>query len=346
MQSTAARRYPLAGNPIQSNRDLFERAETPDPHSAYVPPDNLSFLARPFKMERPLLTFDGRKGPEDFEKFVRTFEFYVESRGVQALSMKLVETWLERTPLMVYQQFLRDHPNGTFDQFKEILRRSFGKPLDARRAVHKLQTIQWKEDQPLVDLAAEVHELHFLAHPTISVEDRDSYAGDTFIRCLPEKWQMKLRSQGGSTLTEYLEQSLELQNKEWHKTELQTGRSFAEGGTRRVEDSEDDAASQGPGAYQSAGATSSSFGRKPPRCYFCRKEGHIRSQCTGYAKWLEEIEAEEKEDPGTAACVASAAHGYGGASDSIVDYCAGRIGGISKITQGRKVQMPTTVSAT
>ncbi len=36
-----------------------------------------------FKLDRPLLVFTRKKGPEDFEKFRRTFEFYLASRAME-----------------------------------------------------------------------------------------------------------------------------------------------------------------------------------------------------------------------------------------------------------------------
>ncbi len=146
-----------------------------------------------FKLDQPLLIFTGEKGPEDFEKFCRTFEFYLTSRGMERHGLHLIETWLEETPLLVYQQFLRDHPRASFAELKEVLRVNFGEPIDARLAVHKLQSVKWEEGQTLVQLATEIRDLHFRAHPSLDVHFRESYAGDTFIRCLPEKWQIKLR---------------------------------------------------------------------------------------------------------------------------------------------------------
>lgn len=149
-----------------------------------------------FKLEKPWLVFDGSGGPEEFEKFLRAFELFIESRGLEMKALKLVETWLSKTPLSIFQQFLRDFPQGTFPEFKVLLEKHFGKPIDSRRAMHKLHLVQWDPSQSLVDLATKIRDLHFLAHPQVPVEDREYYAGDTFIRCLPEKWQIKLREKG------------------------------------------------------------------------------------------------------------------------------------------------------
>ncbi len=91
-----------------------------------------------FKLDQSLLTFNGKEGPEDFEKFSRAFELYIENRGVERHGLQLVETWLEEAPLLVYQQFLWEHPSASFAELKEVLRENFGEPHDARQAVHKL----------------------------------------------------------------------------------------------------------------------------------------------------------------------------------------------------------------
>ena len=208
----------------------FPSMEVPSPVDQHLNPSALSFnSSRPFKMEKPLLIFDGTKGPEDFDKFTRAFEFYVNSRGAQDLAVKLVETWLEKTPLQVYQQFIRDKPRGTFEELKTALGRLFGRPLDKRRAMHKLASLDWEPGQDLVDLATTIRDLHYLAHPNVSPEDRDGYAGDTFMRCLPKEWQIKLREKGGGDLADYLEMALELQNTEKHRKELEGRRSGFKG---------------------------------------------------------------------------------------------------------------------
>ncbi|MCP3661430.1 MAG: hypothetical protein GY696_02875, partial [Gammaproteobacteria bacterium] len=280
----------------------FRHAHGAGPGSAQVPSDELirsrfippfvggggrSAAFGAFKMEKPLLTFDGTRGPEDFDRFHRTFEFYIHSRGAERFGLQLVETWLEGTPLLVYQQFLRDHPFGSFAELKEVLRANFGKPLDARRAVHKLHSVQWREGQSLVQLATEIRDLHYRAHPTLAVEFRESYAGDTFIRCLPEKWQMRLRDRGGATLTEYLLSAQELESRDSHKTEIHLpfgSSSNLRGNSHKVE-GEKGLSEQG---------TPRDGAVKPPkkafRCYFCKKPGHVKSDCRKYATWKKKRE--------------------------------------------------------
>ncbi len=79
----------------------------------------------------------------------------------------------------------------------------------------KLKLVQWREGQSLVQLAAEIGDLHIPAHPSLAVEFRESNVGDTFILCLPEKWQIKLKDLGGASLREYLVCTLELEK--WNK---------------------------------------------------------------------------------------------------------------------------------
>ncbi len=185
---------------------------TPSPHAGagnvISPISDFSALSqgnpvhkKEFKLEKPLLTFDGTKGAEEFQKFIQTFELYISSKGLQTFAMEILQSWLSGTPLLVYQQFRRDQPLGNFSDIRPVLEKSFGKPLDGRRAVHKLQQTSWKTGQPLIELATEIRDLHYRAHPQTPVAERDTYAGDTFIRCLPEDWQIKLRERfSGCTL--------------------------------------------------------------------------------------------------------------------------------------------------
>ncbi len=55
----------------------------------------------------------------------------------------------------------------------------------------------------------------------MGVEVREYYAGDTFIRCLTEEWQIKLRVGGGATFTVYLLGAQELQKRDSHKSGIQ-----------------------------------------------------------------------------------------------------------------------------
>ncbi len=151
-------------------------------HSPIVVGDGSVSAPSSFRLERPLLTFDGTKGPEDFERFCRTFGVYVDSHGAGRYGLHMVETWLEGTPLLVYQQFLRDRLDGTFAGLKETLREDFGQPLDGCLAAHKLQSVHWGEGQSLVQLATEIRELHYRAHPSLAEEYRESYAGDRSLR--------------------------------------------------------------------------------------------------------------------------------------------------------------------
>ncbi len=59
-------------------------------------------------------------------------------------------------------------------------------PLDVRRAVHKLQSVQWREGQSLVQLATKIRDLHYQTYPSLAAEFLESYAGYAFIRCLLE----------------------------------------------------------------------------------------------------------------------------------------------------------------
>ena len=302
--------HPMQGNFTQGLVPQFQNSILPSTQGPFAPPPQLqvpshqqSFLAASvlpplglsstpvghFKMERPLLVFDGTKGPEEFEKFIRTFQFYIGSRGMQQYAMNIVETWLEKTPLLVYQQFLRDYPGGTFDQFKLELLRNFGNSLDPVRAVHKLHLVQWRHGQNLVELATEIRDLHFSAHPTAPMEQREVYAGDTFIRCLPEVWQVKLREKRLTTLTQYLESALELEMLDKYRAELRNPGKGATGISSRKVDavkSEFGMVWHPLGSQQEEKSSGTKEGKRfQPRCYFCKKKGHERPSCEKFLKW-------------------------------------------------------------
>ncbi len=77
-------------------------------------------------------------------------EMYIVARGAERYGLQLVETWLEGTPLLVYQQSLRDHPLGSLPELKEVLRTNFGEHMDARLVASKLQMGGGGEGQSLV----------------------------------------------------------------------------------------------------------------------------------------------------------------------------------------------------
>ena len=149
----------------------------------------------------------GKGGVEVYEKFIRLFEMHVQSEGAaMQLWLSVMEGWLDKTPLLVYQQFRRDNPAGNYFGFKKILEKSFGNASqDGRRAIYQLQQMTWKKDQSLLELATEIRDLHFRGHPETPLSEREKYAGDTFIRCLPLEMQMEIRRKGGHMLSQYLQ---------------------------------------------------------------------------------------------------------------------------------------------
>ncbi len=56
----------------------------------------------------------------------------------------------------------------------------FGKPVDARLALHKIHDISWQQGESVTALATRIQELYFQAHPELAAELRESCAGDTF----------------------------------------------------------------------------------------------------------------------------------------------------------------------
>ncbi|MCP3663311.1 MAG: hypothetical protein GY696_12590, partial [Gammaproteobacteria bacterium] len=144
--------------------------------------------------------------------------------------------------------------------------------------------------------ATEIRDLHFRAHPSLAVEFRESYAGDTFIRCLLEKWQIKLRDSGGASLREYLACALELEKRDKFKSEIHCplGRSaaFLARRQRQVEEV-NVSVEETPAAGEESGASG-----EPRRCFFCDRVGHIKVNCWRYTRWKEEDEDGDSDSDG------------------------------------------------
>ncbi len=251
--------------------------------SGYVSPFGVGegglTASTPFKKEKPLLMFNGTRGPEDFERFSRTFEFYIQSRGAEQFGLQLVGTWLEDTPLLGNQQFLRDHPLGSFAESKEVLRANLKKPLDARGVTHKLHPVLWREGRSLVRPATGIRDLQFRAHPTPAVGFRKSYAGDTFIRCLPEKWHIALRDRRGASLTEYLVSAQVLKSRDTHKTEihLPSGLSASLHGNLGLVRGDKESSEQERPMDGEVNTL-----KEAARC-FCKELGHTKLNCRKFA---------------------------------------------------------------
>ncbi|MCP3661936.1 MAG: hypothetical protein GY696_05465 [Gammaproteobacteria bacterium] len=120
------------------------------------------------------------------------------------------------------------------------------------------------------------------------MEYREYYARDTFIRCHPEEWQIKLRDLGAASLTEYLVGAQELQNRDSHGSEIHIPGgppAFPWGSLRREEGQ---SGKEWPKQKKESP-------KKSIRCHFCKKLGHKKVDCRSFAAWTKKKDAEGAE---------------------------------------------------
>ncbi len=195
-----------------------------------------------FKIGRPLMVFDGKKGVEDLEKFFRVFEMYLQTHGGMPYALGVIEAWMTGVPLTIFQQYWREtNGQGTYETLKERLKRSFGQGLDPRQALQQLRAVTRGESQSLTELATEIRELAFRAHPELHLDAIETIAGDAFLACLPVSWQEDITDDGVKKIEDCLAAALTSKRKaawkndayrERKKTEASGNSSGQSGGNK------------------------------------------------------------------------------------------------------------------